>query len=65
MSKNKRVTMAITPSWHQKVQEARRQYAKELNNPGLRDSEVMNIWGEGKLAKFKIPKLRLRKGYKT
>jgi hypothetical protein len=64
IDRKRRVVGAWDVGFHTIVQKAREQYSRDLNKPNLRDMDVTRIWGEGKLTQFKIPKLKLRRGYK-
>lgn len=49
-------------SFHTKVEEARQYYSRQLGK-NLSMPEVTQLWGEGKITKFKIPPLKLRTEY--
>jgi hypothetical protein len=60
MNKNKRVSGRWDVGFHNIVEQARKDYSRQLGRE-LHITDVTRIWGEGKLAKFRYPKLRLRK----
>ena len=54
---NHRVIGAWHTSFHKVVEKARKDYSRSLGKE-LSMTEVTKIWGEGKLTKFRYPKLR-------
>jgi hypothetical protein len=60
MRSNKRVVGAWDVGFHSLVEQARKDYSKTLGKE-LSMHEVTRIWGEGRITKFKIPKIRIRR----
>lgn len=61
MRKN-RVIGSWDVKFHAVVNQARKQYSRQLGKD-INMTDVTRIWGEGKLARFKIPPLKLRGEY--
>lgn len=57
-----RVIGAWDTKFHMIVNQARKEYSRKLGKD-INMTDVTRIWGEGKLARFKIPPLRLRGEY--
>jgi len=60
MNRNKSVMIRVSDEFYKKMENARRDYSAQLKKD-ISTPELTRIWGEGKLANFKVPKLRMRK----